>query len=324
MRLKFNLMESTRQRIIRSVRDVTPGALKTSWWLVRIMFIVTFVITILNYLGVISWISVRLTPLFSLFGLPGEAALAYVSGFFVNCYSAIAVITTLDMDQRAITILAVMVLCAHNIPMETAVQKKTGTPALRMILVRTFSSLFMGWFLHQVMPGEAAAPAAGLIEKQTMSFWPMIADWALDTLKIAIPMVLLVYALSVIQRLLSEFGVIRFIAKSLRPVMVFFGLPPKTAFLWIVANTLGLAYGAAVMIDEVKEGKISERDVDLLNHHISVSHSNLEDLLLFTAIGGLLPWMLLSRWGMSLLLVWERRLEQLMGSRIKNRKISRV
>ena len=137
-----------------------------------------------------------------------------------------------------------------------------------------------------------------------MSFWPMIADWALDTLKIAIPMVLLVYALSVIQRLLSEFGVIRFIAKSLRPVMVFFGLPPKTAFLWIVANTLGLAYGAAVMIDEVKEGKISERDVDLLNHHISVSHSNLEDLLLFTAIGGLLPWMLLSRWGMSLLLVF--------------------
>lgn len=324
MRLKFNLMESTRQRIIRSVRDVTPGALKTSWWLVRIMFIVTFVITILNYLGVISWISVRLTPLFSLFGLPGEAALAYVSGFFVNCYSAIAVITTLDMDPRAITILAVMVLCAHNIPMETAVQKKTGTPALRMILVRTFSSLFMGWFLHQVMPGEAAATAAGLIEKQTMSFWPMIADWALDTLKIAIPMVLLVYALSVIQRLLSEFGVIRFIAKSLRPVMVFFGLPPKTAFLWIVANTLGLAYGAAVMIDEVNEGKISERDVDLLNHHISVSHSNLEDLLLFTAIGGLLPWMLLSRWGMSLLLVWERRLEQLMGSRIKNRKISRV
>jgi len=78
-----------------------------------------------------------------------------------------------------------------------------------------------------------------------------------------------------------------------------------------VANTLGLAYGAAVMIDEVKEGKISVGDVDLLNHHISVSHSNVEDLLLFTAIGGALPWMLLSRWVMSLLLVWERRLERL-------------
>ena len=65
------------------------------------------------------------------------------------------------------------------------------------------------------------------------------------------------------------------------------------------------------MIDEVKEGKISVRDVDLLNHHICVSHSNVEDLLLFTAIGGTLPWMLLSRWAMSLFLVWERKLERL-------------
>ncbi|HOO43194.1 MAG TPA: nucleoside recognition domain-containing protein [Bacteroidales bacterium] len=308
-------MESTHRRIIQSVRAVTPGALKTSWWLVKIMFLVTFIITVLKYLGVISWISMHLTPFFSQFGLPGEAALAYVSGFFVNCYSAIAVITTLNMDVRSITILAVMVLCAHNIPMETAVQKKTGTSAIRMILVRTSSSLFLGWFLHKIMPGESLLTVAEAVETQTQEFWPMMGTWALDTLKIAIPMVLLVYSLTVVQRLLAEFGVIRYIAKLLRPVMVFFGLPPKTAFLWIVANTLGLAYGAAVMIDEVEAGKISEKDVDLLNHHISVSHSNLEDLLLFTAIGGLLPWMLFSRWMVSLFWVWERRLEKKVGAK---------
>lgn len=317
MRLKFKLMESTRRRIIHSVKAVTPGALKTSWWLVKIMFLVTFIITILKYFEVISWISMYLTPVFSKFGLPGEAALAYVSGFFVNCYSAIAVISTLNMDIRSITILAVMVLCAHNIPMETAVQKKTGTSAIRMILVRTLSSLFLGWFLHKIMPGETMLTVAGAVETQSREFWPMMGTWALDTVKIAIPMVLLVYSLTVVQRLLAEFGVIRYIAKLLKPVMVFFGLPPKTAFLWIVANTLGLAYGAAVMIDEVKAGKISAKDVDLLNHHISVSHSNLEDLLLFTAIGGLLPWMLLSRWAVSLFWVWERRLERLITSRMR-------
>lgn len=42
-----------------------------------------------------------------------------------------------------------------------------------------------------------------------------------------------------------------------------------------------------------------------------MSHSYLEDLLLFTAIGGNFLWMLLSRWAMSLLLVWERKLENL-------------
>ncbi len=317
MRLKFKLMESTRRRIIHSVRAVTPGALKTSWWLIKIMFLVTFLITILKYLGVISWISMHLTPVFSKFGLPGEASLAYVSGFFVNCYSAIAVITTLNMDFRSITILAVMVLCAHNIPMETAVQKKTGTSAIRMIMVRTLSSLFLGWFLHRIMPGEAMLTVTGTIEKQVLEFWPLMGKWALDTIKIAVPMVLLVFSLTVIQRLLAEFGVIRYIAHFLKPVMIFFGLPPKTAFLWIVANTLGLAYGAAVMIDEVDAGKISVKDVDLLNHHISVSHSNVEDILLFTAIGGLLPWMLLSRWAVSLFWVWERRLERLIVNRMK-------
>jgi len=317
LRLKFKLMESTRRRIIHSVKAVTPGALKTSWWLVKIMFLVTFIITILKYFGVISWISVYLTPFFSKFGLPGEASLAYVSGFFVNCYSAIAVITTLNMDVRSITILAVMVLCAHNIPMETAVQKKTGTSAIRMILVRTLSSLFLGWFLHKIMPGEAMLGIARAVETQSREFWPMMGTWAIDTVKIAVPMVLLVYSLTVIQRLLAEFGVIRYIANFLRPVMIFFGLPPKTAFLWIVANTLGLAYGAAVMIDEVDAGKISGEDVDLLNHHISISHSNLEDLLLFTAIGGLIPWMLFSRWAVSLFWVWERRLERMIMSRMK-------
>ena len=304
-------MESTRQRIVRSVRAAAPGALKTAWWLVKIMFLVSFLITLLKYLGVISWLSGLLTPFFSNFGLPGEAALAYVSGYFVNCYSAIAVMTSLNLDARAITILAVMVLCAHNMPMETAVQRKTGTSAIRVVFVRTLCSLFLGWLLNKVMPGENAAYVAPPAIKEQITFWPLMGDWVLDTLKIAIPMVLLVFLLTIIQRLLSEFGVIRYIAKFLRPVMLFFGLPAKTAFLWIVANTLGLAYGAAVMIDEVKEGKISVRDVDLLNHHICVSHSNVEDLLLFTAIGGTLPWMLLSRWAMSLFLVWERKLERL-------------
>jgi hypothetical protein len=77
----------------------------------------------------------------------------------------------------------------------------------------------------------------------------------------------------------------------------------------LVSNTLGLAYGAAIMIDEAKNGRTTKAENDLLNHHICISHSNLEDILLFTAVGGSFIWMLLSRWAMSLLWVWERRLE---------------
>lgn len=137
----------------------------------------------------------------------------------------------------------------------------------------------------------------------------MLKNWAWRTAKTVGLMIVLVYALTLLQRILNEYGVIEHIANFLKPMMLFFGLPPRTAFLWLVANTLGLAYGAAVMIDETEHGTTTKEENDLLNHHICVSHSNLEDLLLFTAIGGNFLWMLLSRWVMSLLLVWERKIE---------------
>ena len=41
----------------------------------------------------------------------------------------------------------------------------------------------------------------------------------------------------------------------------------------------------AIMISQSEEGKLSREDADLLNHHIAVSHSQLEDPLLFVAVG---------------------------------------
>ncbi|MFA5713904.1 MAG: nucleoside recognition protein, partial [Bacteroidales bacterium] len=129
------------------------------------------------------------------------------------------------------------------------------------------------------------------------------------TLRLVLLMSTLIIFLTFLQRVLAEFGVIRWLSKLFKPVMVFFGLPPKTSFLWIVANTLGLAYGAAVMIDETESGKITREDANLLNHHIAISHSNLEDVILLTSVGAIVWWLLLARWLFSFILVWELRLE---------------
>ena len=291
------------------IRSATPSALKTIWWLTKIMVSVSFAIMLLQYFGIIEVISRWLTPVFSSFGLPGEAALAYVSGYFVNCYTAMAVMSSLHLDMRAATILAVMVLCSHNMIVETTVQAKTGSSALRIVVIRTLSAFILAFVLNKIMPGQFEKTVTEAVTTENITFVEMLKNWALRTVKTVGLMIVLVYALTLLQRILNEFGIIEHIANFLKPVMVFFGLPPRTAFLWLVANTLGLAYGAAVMIDETEHGSTTKEENDLLNHHIGVSHSNLEDLLLFTAIGGNFLWMLLSRWAMSLLLVWERKIE---------------
>ena len=307
--------KSAINRAVSSVKEILPKTLKTCLWLVRITVLVTLGVLFLEYFNILPYISEFLSPVFNLMGLPGEAALAYVSGYFVNVYSAIAVMATLNLDIRTVTILAAMILAAHNMITETAVQKKTGSSAVRMVLVRTISSLIIAYTLNLIIPGggkmaviEATATDLTLIE--------MLEVWFFKTLKLVVMMSVLIFTLSIIQRLLAEFGVIRWLSKFMRPVMAFFGLPAKTAFLWIVANTLGLAYGAAVMIDETESGKITKKDVDLLNHHISISHSNLEDVFLVASVGASIPWLLASRWTLSFLLVWELRLEMFIRKKL--------
>ena len=304
------MKENTRKRIINAAKVTMPSALRTSWWMVRITVIISFSVELLRYFGMIAWISKGLSPVFELVGLPGEAAFVYISGYFVNVYSAIAVLTFIPLDARSITIIGVMVLCSHNMIVETAVQQKTGSSFWRIFMVRTISAFCLGFILNLLMPASSAGihPTTETF-KHDLAIGILFRDWAFSTGKLILQMTIIIITLSVVQRLLSEFGVIRWLSKMLRPLLFIFGLPGKTSFLWIVANFLGLAYGAAVMIEETKKGKIAPRDVDLLNHHIGVSHSNLEDLLLFFAAGGLFWWMLLSRMCWAIVLVWERRLE---------------
>ena len=113
----------------------------------------------------------------------------------------------------------------------------------------------------------------------------------------------------ILQKILDEFGIIKWLEKPLKPLMILFGLPSQTSFSWIVANTLGLAYGSAVMINQVNEGKVTKNQADLLNHHIALSHSQLEDPLLFLTLGYSLFWLIIPRVIIAVIAVWLRRLE---------------
>lgn len=296
-------------RLLNCIKEASPNAFRTIKWLTKIMVLVTFAIMLLQYFGVIEYISQWLTPVFSHFGLPGEAALAYVSGYFVNCYSAIAVMTTLDLSTRAATILSVMVLCSHNMIVETTVQHKTGSSVARIVIIRTLSAFILAWILNKIMPGNFEVSSITNNIHEEFTFMTMLKDWFFRTLKNVAIMAVLVYLLTLLQKILSEYGVINYISNFLKPIMTFFGLSPKTSFLWLISNTLGLAYGAGIMVEESEKGITTKEENDLLNHHIGISHSNLEDLLLFATVGGSILWMLLSRWTMSFILVWERKIE---------------
>lgn len=300
--------QSTMNRILWCIKQAIPQGLDTGIWLLKITIPVSFAVMLLDYYGVIEFIAQYTTPIFEFIGLPGVAAIVIITSVFTNIYSVIAVLTTLALPVRDGTIIAVMCLVSHGFIIETAVLKKTGSSPLRMILLRLISSFIIGWILSAIIPGSSSEYTS-VIHNEQLIFSDVLINWFFLIGKTIIKILVLINLLLILQKILDEFGVIKWLEKPLKPFMIVSGLPQQTSFSWVVANTLGLAYGSAVMISQVKEGKMSKKQADLLNHHISLSHSQLEDPLLFLTLGYNLVWLIIPRVFIALIAVWLRKVE---------------
>ena len=297
-----------KSRLFKCVKTSLPQGTKTAIWLLKLTIPVSFAVFLLDFLGILNVIAGWVAPLFKLIGLSGQASIVLITSFFTNIYSVIAVMTTLGIGHREGTILAVMCLISHALIVETAIQKRTGSSPWRMVLTRISASFIAAWGLNLLLPGEMIITDESFI-RETKAFQTAMINWLTDMSITTIKIIILVNLLLILQRILNEFGLIKWILKPFIPLLRLMGLPANTGFLWMIANTLGLSYGGAIMISESEEGKLSNEDADLLNHHIAVSHSQLEDPLLFVAIGYPIFVLIWPRILLAIVFVWARRFE---------------
>lgn len=295
-----------RERIYSCFRKALPVAFKTSVWFLKIMLPVSFCVMLLSYFSILPYLSSFAAPLFTLIGLPGDAALVFVTSIFTNIYTVIALLATLDFTVRESIILAMMCLISHNFVVETLVLKKTGSSAVSMVVLRIAGSFVAAIGLNWLLP--SMADKISFEPAMAMDFTATLLVWLKSSLILCVKIVLIISVLMVFQRLLEEFGVLKLLSVVFGPLMTLFGLPRAVAFLWLVGNTLGLAYGAAVMMDYAKSGRLTQKEADLLNYHLAISHSQLEDPLLFAVMGLPILWLIIPRVLLAVLVVWGRRM----------------
>jgi Fe2+ transport system protein B len=300
-------MNTLFQRIFTSTKSALLKARKTIWWLLKIIIPISLLVSFLQYWGVISQIAISLSPAFSHIGLPGESAVVFITSIFLPLYGPIAIISTLALDMREITILAIMCLISHNLFVETAVQKKTGSSALIMFFLRISMSIIAAIILNRLLPENIGSSH---VVQQSIKFpnvQNMLSNWVINTGFLTLKISLIISGLMILQNILKEFNILILIAKIFAPCMQIMGLSTESSFLWFIAQTLGLAYGSAIMIDDVENKTISLKDANLLNYHIAINHSLLEDTLLFVAIGVPAGWIILTRVILAILVVWSVR-----------------
>ena len=273
--------------------SILRNALKTALWIIRIIVPVSFVVTLLDFYGVIEWISIYTAPLFRLIGLQGNAAVVYFSSLFLPLYAPIAIIATLPLSLREITILALMCLITHNLPIECAVQRRSGTPFWQTLVIRLTFSILGGILLNLILPDTLAlspyfrgtSGAEGVLNPQFSTLNSQLLNWLNNTASLCIKIILIITALMYGQFLLKRYGIINKIARPLAPLMRLCGLQPNSAFLWLVAQIVGLTYGAGIMAQEIEESGADREELHRINLHISVNHSLIEDTAIFCMLG---------------------------------------
>lgn len=300
--------ESFTRRLNRCIKTALPKGLKTAWWLIKITVPVSFGVMLLDYSGMLSMIADYTGPVFNHLGLPGVSAVVFITSIFTNIYSVVAILAMLDLPLREGTILATMCLVSHGFLIESAVMKRTGSSVVRMVILRLTGSFVVAWLLNLMMPGNMSDEAV-TVAATRVDFMAAVFHWFTSITSTVIKILILVTVLLILQQILEEFGWINAINKPLLPLMKVFGLPGSTTLSWVVANLIGLAYGSAIMIDQREKGRMSRGDADLLNHHVAVSHSQLEDPLLFITLGYTLHWLTWPRVLVALSAVWLRKLE---------------
>jgi len=301
-------LKSTANRIYTSTESALHKARKTVWWLLKLILPISLFVSFLQYWGVIAWLATYLKPAFSVIGLPGESAVVFITSLFVPLYGPIAVISTLALSMREITILAIMCLITHNLFMETAIQKKTGSSAVALLILRPLMSFIAAYLLNLLLPEQVGG--SHLIQKSVVfnNVGDMLLNWIQNAGYLSLKITIIVCGLMILQAILKEFKLLSLISKVFAPFMKIMGLTDESSFLWFVAQTLGLTYGSAVMLEEVENKEITRYSANLLNFHIAINHSLLEDTLLFVAIGVPVLWITIPRVILAIIVVWGMRL----------------
>ena len=268
---------------------ILRNALKTALWIIRIIVPVSFVVTLLDFYGIIEWISTFTEPLFRLIGLQGNAAVVYFTSLFLPLYAPIAIIATLPLSLREITILALMCLITHNLPIECAVQRRSGTPFWQTLVLRLTFSILGGFLLNLVLPESLSlttqTETLTATTSQSSTLNSQLLNWLTNTASLCIKIILIITALMYGQFLLKRYGIINKIARPLAPLMRLCGLHPNSAFLWLVAQIVGLTYGAGIMAQEIEESGADREELHRINLHICVNHSLIEDTAIFCMLG---------------------------------------
>ncbi|MEC2055526.1 hypothetical protein I6J18_16340 [Peribacillus psychrosaccharolyticus] len=270
-----------------SVKSGLIVGLKTTWTLSKVIFPVTLIVSVLQYTPVLKWIIAAIAPIMNLLGLPGDAAIPLVLGNFLNLYAGIGAILTLDLTVKEVFILATMLSFSHNLLIESGVAMKVGVKLWVILTVRIGLALVSAVVINLVWHGGTETAKYGFISQQVeiSGIGPILLNGLERAASGVFQLALIVIPLMVVIQIMKDLKWLDYFSRIIAPFARLLGMKPNASMTLVAGLTIGLAYGAGVMIQAAKEDGVSKKDMTLAFIFLVSCHAVVEDTLIFIPLG---------------------------------------
>lgn len=265
-------------------------------WMIKILVPISLLTAVLAWSGWIEKGQFIIQPVMDWLSLPAVAALPLMIGMLTGIYGGIAAMVVLPLTTEQMTLVAIFLLMAHNLIQEGVIQGKSGINPAKATVFRlicaTLTVMVVAAFLD-INPSAPAGPAAAQVIRQPFSL--MLWKWAVASAKLCLKIFFIIMTILITLEVFKRIGWIEHVVRLCRPVLKGLGLSEKTGILWMTAALFGLAYGAAVIVEEANAGHLGKEELEALHLSIGINHSLIEDPALFLALGLSAFWLWIPR-----------------------------
>ncbi|QQK77878.1 hypothetical protein HUG15_21390 [Salicibibacter cibarius] len=274
---------------MQTLKRGLKSGLDTTWTLAKIIFPITFAVTILSFTPALDWLAAQLAPFMSWIGLPGEAAIPLVLGNVLNLYAAIGSILTFDFTVKEVFILAVMLSFSHNLFVESAVAVKLGIRMSVVLAVRIGLAIVSAFLIHWIWQGGNEPAQYGFVsgtEPVEVSGWlDVLLEAASSAAMGVVTIAVFVFPIMMIVQVMKDFNMLDWFSNKMLPFTRMLGIQPNTSTTLASGIFFGLAFGAGVMIQEARENGVKKKDLYLVFIFLVACHGIVEDTLIFIPLG---------------------------------------
>ena len=278
-------MKKSKKILVNIFQETT----KIFWILFKVILPVVIVIRALELIGAIPFLAKFLEPLTSFIGIDGSLGLVWMAAILVNIYAGLAAFASLqaifDYSVAETTILGLIILIAHSLPIEVAIAKKSRISWIFNLSFRFINAIVAGKILNLLFTKYELFNEPNQSVLQVPNELVSNFEWATLQIQNFFIIFLIIFFIISTINVLKAFGVWSFIIHIMKIPLSYLGMSEKVANIILIGLTLGISFGGGFLIEESKKNNISKKDILLSLSFLSLCHSIIEDTILILLLG---------------------------------------